>query len=399
MSRRGASPPRPGRRDALKLVAGVAIPAVWPTRLPGKPRPKPRVAVIGAGIIGVSIAYHLAGRGAAVTLLDKAMPGSGATQGAFAMLIATHDENRALNALYGMAVRDWRRLEAELSRAVKVQWGGTCAWAAPGPGANSLAAQTQKLQGWGAPIRAIDAGELRRLVPGVEVGPFGAGSFSPEQGTLDPLQALETLLEAARSRSVRVIDHCEVLSLQRRGDAIATAVTTRGPISADVFVLAAGADTPKLAGALGVRTPIDVVSGVLAHSAPLPQRLDRVLNGPAGSLKQDPDGRVVIGPDYRPGANGQDVSAAYGEQLLESAARVLPALQGAQLERMTLGFVPIPKDSAPIVGFCAEPANLYIALTMSGVTMAPIMGRFAAGEIVDRVPVETLSPYRPARFA
>ncbi|HUO12156.1 MAG TPA: FAD-binding oxidoreductase [Caulobacteraceae bacterium] len=382
----------------MKLVAGAATPAIWSAQALGEARAKPRVVVVGAGIIGVSIAYHLAGRGAEVTLVDKGSPGGGATQGAFAMLIATHDESQTLNALYGMAVRDWRRLEAELRQEVKIQWGGTCAWAQPGPAAEALDEQTRKLVAWGAPIHAIDAGDLQRLVPGVEAGPFGAGNFSPYQGTLDPSQALEALLAAARARGARLLDHCEVISLQRSGETITAAVTTRGLLAADAFVLAAGADTPKLAGALGVTTPIDIVSGTLAHSAPFPRRLHRVLNGPAGSLKQDPDGRIVIGPDYRPGANGQDVSRAYGEQLLEVAGQVLPALRGAHLERMTLGFVPIPKDGAPIIGFCRDPANLYVALTMSGVTMAPIMGRFAAVEIVDRVAMEPLSPYRPARF-
>ncbi len=355
--------------------------------------------MIGAGIVGVSIAYHLAMRGAEVVVLDKATPGSGATQGAFAMLIATHDESRALNALYGQAVRDWRRLQAELGAAVNIQWGGTCTWTAPGGAADSLAAQTRQLQAWGAPIRAIDAGELLRLVPGVVTGPFGAGAFSPEQGTLDPMQALGVLVRAARARGVRFVTHCEALTWQHNGAAITGALTTRGPVAADVFVLAAGASTPGLAGELGVKTPINVVSGTLAHSAPLPQRLHRVLNGPAGSLKQDPDGRVVIGPDYRPGANGRDVSRAYGERLLQTAAEVAPALKGARLERMTLGFVPIPTDSAPIVGFCAAPANLYVALTMSGITMAPLLGRLAAAEIAGRAEAEVLAPYRPARFA
>jgi glycine/D-amino acid oxidase-like deaminating enzyme len=170
-------------------------------------------------------------------------------------------------------------------------------------------------------------------------------------------------------------------------------------VDADVFVLSAGAATPDLAAALGVKTPIDVVSGSLAHSAPHPPVLGRVLNGPAGSLKQDPDGRIVIGPDYRPGANGVDTSGAYGEKLLADAARIMPALAGARLEHMTVGFVPIPKDNHPIVGFCATPANLYLALTMSGITMAPLMGRFAATEIVGRIAVDALTPYRPARFA
>jgi len=386
------------RRGALRLLAGAAAPAALPAGAFADPAARPRVAVIGAGIMGVSIAYHLAARGAQVTVLEKASPGGGATQGAFAMLIATHDEDRALNDLYGLAVLDWRRLEAELGFAVKIQWGGTCSWAAPGPAADALTGQTRRLQGWGAPVQAIDADDLRRLAPGVEPGSFGAGNFSPEQGTLDPTQALDALLAAARARGVAFLDRCQVLSLQRTGPAITAAVTTRGPIEADVFVLAAGAATPDLAGPLGVKTPINVVSGTLAHSAPFPRQLRRVLNGPAGSLKQDPDGRIVIGPDYRPGANGLDVSQAYGERLLQTAAQVMPPLAGARLERMTLGFVPIPTDSRPIVGFCAVPANLYVALTMSGVTMAPLMGRFAASEVVDHITIESLSPYRPSRF-
>jgi glycine/D-amino acid oxidase-like deaminating enzyme len=61
--------------------------------------------------------------------------------------------------------------------------------------------------------------------------------------------------------------------------------------------------------------------------------------------------------------------------------------------------VPIPKDGQPIVGFAAAPANLYLALTMSGITMAPLLGRMAAAEILSGRPAELLAPYRPARFA
>jgi glycine/D-amino acid oxidase-like deaminating enzyme len=386
----------PHRRAAVGLLAATAL---APLAARAQPTARPSVCVIGAGILGCSIAYHLARAGAAVTVLERTAPGAGATQGAFAMLIATHEDDAAFNALYGMAVLDWRRLELELGGAPRLQWGGTVTWAAPGPKADELAATTRRLQGWGAPIRPIDAAELARLVPGVAPGPWGAGNFSPDQGTLDPMQALSAITAAARRAGVAFRYPCEVKALRRdAGDRIVAAETAAGPVAADVFVLAAGAATPDLTAALGVKVPIDVVSGSLAHSAPHRPVLGRVLNGPAGSLKQDPDGRIVFGPDYRPGANGKDVSRAYGEQLLAEAARVMPALAGARLETMTVGYVPIPKDSHPIAGFCAAPANLYLALTMSGVTMAPLMGRFAASEITGGVTVDVLAPYRPARF-
>jgi glycine/D-amino acid oxidase-like deaminating enzyme len=118
----------------------------------------------------------------------------------------------------------------------------------------------------------------------------------------------------------------------------------------------------------------------------------------ARRIKQNPDGRIVTGLDYRPGAAGVDVSQAYGESLLANAALTVPGIAGAKLEKMTLGYVPIPKDVQPIVGFCDAPRNLYIVLTMSGITMAPLMGRLAATEIAGGVLVDTLAPFRPARF-
>lgn len=389
------------RRAIITSLAGLGGAAVLPgVGRAGEPSRPPRIAVIGAGIMGASIAYHLARRGAQVIVLDQASPGNGATQGAFAMLIATHEGgDRAFNDLYGMAVLDWRRLELELKSAVAVQWGGTATWTMPGPKADDLNALTRQLQGWGAPIRAMGADELQGLVPGVVAGPYGAGNFSPDQGTLDPTQALDALVAAGRRLGVTFRYPCKVMALTSDGRRVTGLQTSQGPIEADAFVLAAGAAVPGLAGQVGVKAPIDVVSGTLAHSKPFPRVLERVLNGPGGSLKQDPDGRIVTGADYRPGASGTDVSQEYGEQLLAIAARTLPALAGAKLDAMTLGYVPIPVDTHPIVGFCVAPANLYLALTMSGITMAPLMGRFAASEIIDGIAIEVLKPYRPARFA
>ena len=389
------------RRDLLQTGGALGALAFCPSaaqaREGGSPR---RVVVIGAGIMGVSIAYHLAKAGTRVVVLERATPGSQATQGAFAMLIATHEgAGKAFNDLYGLAIADWRRLDAELGGAVQVQWGGAATWAAPGAKADALGGITRQLQGWGAPIETLTAERLQQLVPGVVPGPFGAGNFSPRQGTLDPMQALVALVAAAQRQGVEFRFPCAACALTVDGQVVTGVQTSQGPVKADVVVAAAGADTPGLARTVGAKAPINLVSGTLAHSKPFPRVLRRVLNGPLGSLKQDPDGRIVTGADYRPGASGADVSQAYGEQLLATAAQMVPALNGAQLDAMTLGYVPIPVDTHPIVGFCAAPTNLYLALSMSGITMAPLMGRLAAGEILEGVQAALLADYRPARFS
>jgi glycine/D-amino acid oxidase-like deaminating enzyme len=356
--------------------------------------------VVGAGIMGASIAYHLARRGAEVVVLERATPGSQATQGAFAMLIASHEEGpAAFNDLYGSAVLDWRRLDMELGGAVKVQWGGTLSWAEPGGAADRLTAGMQRARSWGAALEPLKVEDFARLTPGVIPGAFGAGVFSPNQGTLDPQQAVDVLVDRARKLGVQFRYPCEVRNLVMTDGKVTRLETSRGPISADVVVLAAGHDTDKLAQLVGAKAPHELVSGTLAHSAPHPRVLDRVLNGPTFSLKQNPDGRIVTGLDYRPGADGTDMSQAYGEKLLATAAKTVPAIAGAKLEKMTLGYVPIPKDSQPIFGFCGAPANVYLALSMSGITMAPLVGRLAATEIADGLKVDMLAPYRPTRFS
>jgi glycine/D-amino acid oxidase-like deaminating enzyme len=138
---------------------------------------------------------------------------------------------------------------------------------------------------------------------------------------------------------------------------------------------------------------------MLAHTAPMPPMLGRVLNGPHGSLKQNPDGRFVTGLDYRPGAAGEDVSDAYGRTLLATAQAMYPPMKGATLEKMTFGRVPMTPDHQPIVGYSPNAPGVYAAAMMSGITMAALMGRLIATEIAGGVEVDLLAAYRPARFA
>jgi len=82
-----------------------------------------------------------------------------------------------------------------------------------------------------------------------------------------------------------------------------------------------------------------------------------------------------------------------------NAARFLPGMKGAPLERVTLGWRVMPRDEYPIIGFADACPNLYVAAMHSGITLAPLVGQFAAPEILDGARIELLQPYRPAGFA
>lgn len=392
----------PTRRSII-IGSGAALAGISAGRARGQPAsPQRRVVVVGAGIIGVSAAYHLALLGADVVLLDKERgPGRGCTQGAFAMLIAERSEGPAdLSALYGLAVLDWRRLANEFAGRIDVQWGGMLQWARPGREADALLQSGRAARAFGGAAQEIGAREFATLEPRVRPGEIGSALFHPHYGALDPVQAVDAIAAAAAARGVRFVYGCEARGLRRdaRGEVVAVE-TDRGEFAGDTFVLAAGAGSPALAAGVDARVPVEIVSGTLAHSRPHRRVLSRVLNGPEASIKQDPDGRIITGLDYRPGANATDTSIAYGERLLAAAAEIVPGVRGARLDFMTLGYVPIPADFRPIVGFSAQAPNLYVIVTMSGITMAPLFGRLAASEIVERTPTALLGNYRPDRFA
>src|SRR5512143_1691937 len=151
------------RRTLLKLLSA---PAITGFRL-GAAEPRPhRVVISGAGIIGASIAYHLAQRGAQVTILEKQRPGSGATRNSFAWLNASK-QPRSYYELNLMGMLGWRRLCTEIGAELQIQWGGSVQWVPPGAGVASLQKRAQQFEQWGYPISVVDQEEFARLLPAV----------------------------------------------------------------------------------------------------------------------------------------------------------------------------------------------------------------------------------------
>src|ERR1700678_2690576 len=106
-----------------------------------------RIVVVGAGVIGASIAYHLAKRGARVAIVDAVGPGAGATEKSFGWINATFSKHpRAYFDLNQLGIAGWRRLETELGGELKVQWGGSVAWVAAGSATDVLRENVRRHQ-------------------------------------------------------------------------------------------------------------------------------------------------------------------------------------------------------------------------------------------------------------
>ena len=356
--------------------------------------PPDRIVIAGAGIVGASIAYHLAKRGAEVTILEALEPGSGATGKSLGWINATFSKRpRAYFDLSLAGIAAWRRLQLELD--INVQWGGSVAWAPPGSEAEELRDNVRHHQEWGYAVHLVDEAELHRLLPAVSPGKFAAACHSEQEGAVDPMEALTALLKKAQEFGAQIRFPCQVTGIGRTG-----IQTTDGSLEARVFVLACGVGSPSLAQTAGVDVPLKHSPGVLLHTMPAPRLIDRVVLAPGTHFKQSSDGRIVAGGQIVAGA-GTAVTEASVDQADEIRRRVeeyLPQLKGVPIDRVTLGHRVMPQDEYPILGFAEACPNLYVAATHSGVTLAPLIGQLAALEILDGVQVDMLKPYRPSRF-
>src|SRR5579863_9076115 len=162
------------RRTLLKLLSAPSVTRIPMTAAGVRVN---RVVISGAGIIGACIAYHLAQRGAEVTILEKRRPGSGATQNSFAWLNASIKQPRPYYELNLMGMLGWRRLCTEIGGELQIQWGGSVRWAPSGAAADALRRMVGQYQNWSYPISLVDEAKFSRLLPSIAPGSFGAAAF------------------------------------------------------------------------------------------------------------------------------------------------------------------------------------------------------------------------------
>jgi glycine/D-amino acid oxidase-like deaminating enzyme len=123
-----------------------------------------------------------------------------------------------------------------------------------------------------------------------------------------------------------------------------------------------------------------------------------VIYSPDLHLRQQADGRILLGESWTMDTEDTDLSLARGQHLLARAAAFLPELAQAHVETMKVGVRPMPQDEHPIVGPVPGLAGLYVAVTHSGVTLAPLIGQLVAQEVTSGQPSALLAEYRIERY-
>ena len=370
---------------------------------------RPKVVVVGAGIVGASIAFHLSCRGAEVVIMDRLRPGAGASGHSFAWLNSFDKAPPEYHDLNRRSMDIWDRLARRLDADIGIHWGGEMRWVSTSEQAEELRQRVRQLQASGYASRLIDEDELSRLEPGISLGNVSAAALSDNDGHVDPQKVIQACLAQAEARGATIHTNTEVTGvlMNSRGGGRARGVgTAEGEVACDSVVLAAGVQITDLAATAGVNVPQEESPGVVVRTGPLPEVLHTVSvlhtpsideERPGIHLRQNIDGSLLIGEGTQESL-ARDDSQDHADDILARAAHHLPALTGARAIAEPVGFRPMPLDGLPVLGFTRAVSNLYIALMHSGVTLAPLVGELAAMEVVEGVRTNLLEPYRPERF-
>ncbi|MBI2254779.1 MAG: FAD-binding oxidoreductase [Proteobacteria bacterium] len=352
---------------------------------------RPHVIVVGAGIIGASIAWHLAREGARVTIVEAGAPGGIATRRSWAWLNASWGNPEPYFRLRLRAMAEWKRLSREVP-AIRLHWvGGLLYDMAP----DELDAYADQHGSWGYGIRRVDATEIGRLEPALTAAPAMALHVA-EEGALEPLAAAQGLLAAAIGLGA-ALHRADVTGLDMAGGQVTGVITAQGRIAADTVVIAAGTATAALAATAGIAVPISAPPGLLVATRPLPKLLNGLVMAPDMHVRQLEDGRLLAGADFGGSDPGEDAEAT-ARAVFAGLQAMLKGGSSFLFDRYQIGHRPMPADGFPIMGGVSGCPGLYLAVTHSGITLAPALGLFAAAEILKGRRDALLAPYGPERF-
>lgn len=364
--------------------------------------------IIGAGIHGASLAFHLAERGMHAVVVEKAVVAAGAT-GRSSGLVRMHYDVEAEARLA------WR------SHAYLSDWanrvGGECGFTTVGfvqlvrlDEVDALRANVAMQQRLGITTEIVDADAVRRLMPGIAIADDQVAALEPLSGYADPTQTAASLMAAAVARGARLIQGCAVTGVRVTGNRVVGVDTARGPFDAPIVVDAAGAWAGRVAAMVGIELPLKV----WRHDVAYVLRPADIPRHPAfidfeHSFYARPEGEsltLVALEDGNPISDGADApvdAAAPGfiERAAERVVQRLPEFARAGLHSAHSGQDGITPDQHPIIG-PAGPDGFWLDCGFSGTGFktAPAVGASLAQLLAEGVAAnDDLAIYRLERFA
>jgi glycine oxidase len=368
----------------------------------------PRVAVIGAGVSGLGIAWRLAAAGCPVAVFERGQAGRGASWAAAGMLAAGLEAEPGEERLLALNLEGQRlwpafrdQLEAASGIGVGYREEGTLAVALTRDDVERLRFAFEFQRACGIQLDWLSGVEARRLEPHLRPGLAGA-VLSPNDKQVDSRRLVLALKQAFLAAGGVLQEHAEVRAVDVEGGRARGVVVGDERCAADVVVLAGGAWSAGLEGlAAAARPPVRPVKGQMlaVRMDPAKPLLRHVLWAPKGYLVPKADGRLIVGGTVEERGFDPELTAGGVLALLEAAWRALPSIEELPIDELWTGFRPTSRDDAPILG-PTPVEGLFVATGhhRNGILLTPLTALTVSEAILSgRVP-EIIRAFTIERF-
>jgi glycine oxidase len=372
------------------------------------------VAVVGGGVIGLSVAWRAAQRGMRVVVLERSEPGGGASwvaAGMIAPISEARPKEQSLLALSLASAGAYPEFVAELSAASGRDPGylgcGTLAVARDRDEAEALERELAMRVGLGLPVRRLRPSEARRLEPGLAPAVRLALEV-PDDHVIEPHALTAALQEAFRRAGGELRAGCEVGEVlmsggRAEGVRVAGSAGSAESIAANQVVIAAGVWSSSIPGIPpDARVPLRPVKGqtLRMHDPGGPGLLTRVLRMSPGYVVPRGDGRYVLGATMEERGFDTTITAGAIFEQLRDAIELVPGIGEWVIDGLVAGLRPGTPDNAPVLGPGAvEGLQWATGHYRHGILLAPITADALAATLSGEGLPEIAAPFGAQRFA
>ncbi|HLW59574.1 MAG TPA: FAD-dependent oxidoreductase [bacterium] len=361
------------------------------------------VAIVGGGIIGLSIAYHLGRLGVRAAVIERNHVGEGSTaksSGGIRRLFSTEPALR----LAVESVRLWERVEEETGTNIDWHRVGYLLTARSPTHHETLEGAWRLQQRWGVPSAILSPDEVRRLVPTLSADDVRAGLYCANDGYAGPYEAVRAFRAGALRLGATIIEDCDVLGVRLGNGRVRGLETSRGAVEAPTVVNAAGVWAPLVSRMVGVEIPISMYRRHqwIVQTADPPASIPCII---------DMDSTLFVRPEgdkYLVGIGGEQPTTTYETTIdpeafvpvAELIVRRFPSFQSARLVQTYAGLTQETPDRHPVLGPAGPPGYIVAAGFSQGFMHAPAAGNMIAEYIATGIcATVSMEPYRLSRFA
>jgi len=375
-----------------------------------------KIIIIGGGIIGASIAWHLCKRGYAPLIFEKNYVLDEGSSGACEGLMLLQSKKPGIHLDMAMKSIDlYEDIQKELEIDIEFERKGGIVLIHSQREMEILTDYVAKQKENGAIIDMLDANTVKSMVPQVADDILG-GSFSKNDAIVNPLNLTHGFLQASIEMGANLFQNTKILDIKTRDSSVTEVETSEGSFEADLVINATGAYGASIASMVNLDVPLKPRKGEILVTSPKRKLLDYPLlsatyiaakydpeiaaKGTGFAIEQVPNGNILIG-STREFVDFDRESTVKGLQSITSSiSKTLPGLGDLNIIRDFAGLRPYTPDGLPLIGEHHKVKGFFFACGHEGdgITLSAITGKVVAQMIDDVAPEFDMTYFDPARF-